>query len=85
MLKIKFHDHLIFYLSSLRRSVDDFLGGWGRGVKNLGNGWSKSIVLENKVAINFDFRSGAKKSGHLDYPLQRYGPKIVNMPKYGLN
>ena len=34
------------------------------------NGWSKSIVLENKVAINFDFRSGAKKSGHLDYPLQ---------------
>ena len=47
--------------------------------------WSKSIVLENKVAINFDFRSGAKKSGHLDYPLQSYGPKIVNMPKYGLN
>ena len=40
-------------------------------------GWSKSIVLENKVAINFDFRSGAKKSGHLDYPLQSYGPKQV--------
>ena len=40
------------------------------------NGWSKSIVLENKVAINFDFRSGAKKSGHLDYPLQSYGPKF---------
>ena len=39
--------------------------------------WSKSIVLENKVAINFDFRSGAKKSGHLDYPLQSYGPKFV--------
>ena len=45
------------------------------------NGWSKSIVLENKVVINFDFRSGAKKSGHLDYPLQSYGPKFVNMPK----
>ena len=45
------------------------------------NGWSKSIVLENKVAINFDFRSGAKKSGHLDYPLQSNDPK-VNMPKY---
>ena len=42
----------------------------------LSNGWSKSIVLENKVAINFDFRSGAKKSGHLDYPLQSYGPKV---------
>ena len=41
--------------------------------------WSKSIVLENKVAINFDFRSGAKKSGHLDYPLQSYGPKFVNI------
>ena len=45
------------------------------------NGWSKSIVLENKVAINFDFRSGAKKSSHLDHPLQGYGPKFVNMPK----
>ena len=45
----------------------------------LSNGWSKSIVLENKVAINFDFRSGAKKSGHLDYPLQSYGPKFVNI------
>ena len=48
----------------------------------LSNGWSKSIVLENKVAINFDFRSGAKKSGHLDYPFQSYGPKFVNMHKY---
>ena len=26
------------------------------------------------MVINFDFRSGAKKSGHLDYPLQSYGP-----------
>ena len=24
------------------------------------------------MAINFNFRSGAKKSGHLDYPLQSY-------------
>ena len=38
------------------------------------NGWSKSLLLENKVVINFDFRSGAKKSGHLDYPFQSYGP-----------
>ena len=45
----------------------------------LSNGWSKSIVPENKVAINFDFRSGAKKSGHLNYPLQSYGPKFVNI------
>ena len=54
----------------------------GGGGQNLGNGWSKSIVPENKVAINFDFRSGAKKSGHLDYPLQSYGPKFVNICKY---
>ena len=45
----------------------------------LSNGWSKSIVPENKVAINFDFRSGAKKSGHLDYPFKSYGPKFVSM------
>ena len=31
------------------------------------------------MAINFDFRSGAKKSGHLDYPLQSYGPKQVRL------
>ena len=35
-------------------------GGGGGGVKNLSNGWSKSIVLENKVVLNFDFRHGAK-------------------------
>ena len=45
------------------------------------NGLSKSIVLENKVVINFDFRSGAKKSGHLDYPFQSYGPKVITPPK----
>ena len=38
--------------------------------QHLGNGWSKSIVLEDKVVSNFVFRLGAKKSGHLDYPLQ---------------
>ena len=32
-------------------------------LKNLDNGWSKSIFLENKVAVNFNFRNGAKKSG----------------------
>ena len=48
-------------------------GAGGRGVKNLGNGWSISIVLENKVVINFDFWHGAKQTSHLDYPLQSYG------------
>ena len=41
------------------------------------NGWSKSIFLENKVAINFDFRNGAKKSEYLDHPLQSYGQIFV--------
>ena len=31
------------------------------------------------MVINFDFRSGAKKSGHLDYPFKSYGPKFVSM------
>ena len=39
------------------------------GVKKLDNGWSKSIVLENKVVLNIDFRSGADKSSQLDHPL----------------
>ena len=39
------------------------------------------FFLENKVVINFDFRSGAKKSGHLDYPFKSYGPKFVSMHK----
>ena len=42
-------------------------------VKNLGDGWLKSIVVENKVVLNFDFRNGAKRSGHLDHLLQSYG------------
>ena len=36
----------MFYLSSNRRSVGEFAKGKGgkvAGVKNLGNGWSKSI------------------------------------------
>ena len=36
-------------------------------------------VGQNKVSINFDFRSGAKKSGHLDYPFKSYGPKQVRL------
>ena len=27
--------------------------------------WSKSIFLENKVVVNYDFMNGAKKSGNL--------------------
>ena len=37
------------------------------------------FFLENKVVINFDFRSGAKKSSHLDYPFKSYGPKFVSI------
>ena len=33
------------------------------------------------MVINFDFRREAKKSGHLDYPLQSYGPKVITPPK----
>ena len=35
------------------------------------------FFLENKVAINFDFRNGAKKSEYLDHPLQSYGQIFV--------
>ena len=41
------------------------------GVKNIGNGWSKSIVLENKVFFNFDFRHGAKKSGQSGHSFRK--------------
>ena len=38
------------------KEFEDLLDGWmALSIKNLGNGWSKSIVLENKVDINFDF------------------------------
>ena len=43
------------------------------------NGWSKSIFLENKVAMNFDFLSKFLFSGHLDYPFKSYGPKQVRL------
>ena len=33
----------------------------------------KINFLEKKVVINFDFRNGANKSGHLDHPLQSFG------------
>ena len=49
MPHIKFYDHLLPFFTPKRH--------WRvckpPGVKNLGNSWSKSIVLENKVAINF--------------------------------
>ena len=48
-------------------------------VKNLGNGWSKSFVVENKEVLHFDFRNEAKKSGHLDHPLQSYGQIYFNI------
>ena len=47
-----------------------------------GNGWSKSFFLENKVVINFDFRHGAKQSGHLDHPLQSYYQIYFNIFRY---
>ena len=53
-----------------------------RVVKNLGNGWSKSIFLEDKVVVNFNFRHGAKKSGHLDHPLQSYSQIYFNIFRY---
>ena len=37
--------------------------------QNLGNGWSKSIVLENKVPLNFDFNQviWATRSGVMTF------------------
>ena len=49
-----------------RSQICHFLIDFSCSLKNLGNGWSKSIVLDNKVVLNFDFRHGAKKSGHLE-------------------
>ena len=42
---------------------------WVNKAKNLGTSWSKSIVLENKVFINFDFRHGAKKIRSIGPPV----------------
>ena len=52
-----------------------------RGTANAETVGQNNFFLENKVVINFDFRSGAKKSGHLDYPFKSYGPKFVSMHK----
>ena len=91
------YDQITFFTINVQRHHIFTIGHWTLGdlekiaffqfstffsQKKRWNGCSKSIVLENNVAINFDFSSGAKKSGHLDYPLQSYGPKFVNMPKY---
>ena len=51
------------------------------GTANAETVGQNQFFLENKVVINFDFRSGAKKSGHLDYPFKSYGPKFVSMHK----
>ena len=44
-----------------------------RGVANAVMVDQNNFFLEMKVVINFDFWHGAKKSGHLDHPLQSYG------------
>ena len=67
-------------MSSIGYSLKGLLGNWYPVlVKSLGNGWSKSIVLENKVLLNFDFRNEVKKSGHLDHLLQSYGQKYFDI------
>ena len=48
------------------------------GGQQIGNGWSKSIVLGNKAFLNFYLWSGAKKLGHLDHPLQSYGQIYIS-------
>ena len=40
------------------------------------------FFLENRVVLNFDFRHGAKKSGHLDQLLQSYGKIHFNIFRY---
>ena len=55
------------YVCGMESSI--FCWNYSWGVKTLGNGWSKSFFLEDKVVLNFDFKLGAKKTGHLDRPL----------------
>ena len=43
-----------------------------RGVANAVKVGQTHFFLENKVVVNFNFRHGAKKSGHLDHMLQSY-------------
>ena len=50
--------------------------------KILGDGWSKSNVLENEVFLNFDVRHGAKKSGHLDHLFQSICQIFFNIFRY---
>ena len=47
------------HLGSISGVFDPFGNIWIWTVKKFGNGWSKSIVLENKVVLNFDFRNEA--------------------------
>ena len=45
-------------MSLIGYSLKGSLGNWYPVlVKNLGNGWSKSIVLENKMVLNLDFKT----------------------------
>ena len=46
--------------------------GW-EGSKTLVTVCQNSFFLEKVVVINFVFRNGAKKTGHLDHTLQSYG------------
>ena len=55
------------YVCGMESSI--FCWNYSWGVKTLGNGWSKSFFLEDKVVLNFDFKLGAKKTGHFDRPL----------------
>ena len=61
---MKFSDH-IFYLFSLRRSVDELTtppggGGGGVGSKTLITVGQNLFFLENKVVLNYDFRQEPK-------------------------
>ena len=63
MLKIKFSDR---YEEALTRG-----GGGSRGSKTLVR-VVQNLSFFRKVFLNFEFRHGAKKLGHLDHPLQSY-------------
>ena len=60
-------------ISDIYRRQSDTVYCSRKGGRQRGNGWSKSFFKENKAVINFDFRHGAKKSGHLDHTLQSSG------------
>ena len=73
MPKLKFSDLLISTFLHSEKAMTSLREQEGRGVKNLGKSLSKSVVLENKVLLNFDFRHGAKKSSQSGHPFQSYG------------